>query len=375
MMVTAPGKLMLSGEWSVLEVGFPCIVMAINQRVGVEIKKSKSIIIHAPDLGITDISADFSGGKLHWKNTLDEKKQGKLLIAKNAIELSLAYLQSKNHHESELFEIKTFSSDTTAKPPNGTIAKVGFGSSAAVCVAIVGAILKLNGYDLLKKETKDLVFKIACTAHYLAQGKVGSSFDIAASTYGGALVYTRFDPDWLTKEMGSGKSVAQLLDSDWPAFTAENMKLPERFELLVGFVGYSASTKELILRMNSFKETQKEHYWQIIDSIKTITMSLIDAIKQNNEELIIELIKQNRKQLLDLSNASQCNLETKEHTILAEIAEKYGCAGKFSGAGGGDCGIAISFDKEKSKKIKNAWKRNGITPLRVKIDFKGVSCL
>ncbi len=372
MKVTAPGKLMLSGEWSVLEVGVPCVVMAIDQKVGAEINAAESITFNALDLGLENISATFDGKKIAWGGTLDAKAIEKLSVAKNAIELSMAYLQSKGV-KPKLFKMNTFSSDTLAKFPDGTTAKVGFGSSAAVCVAIVGAILKFNGHNLSDKKTKDVVFKTACTAHYLAQGKVGSSFDIAASTYGGALVYTRFDPNWLVKEMACGKSVAEIMDEEWPAFTAENISLPKDFELLVGFVGYGASTKELILKLNSFKEGQKEHYWQIINSIKGITTELIQSIKENNAVKIAEALKQNRKQLQDLSNSSQNNLETKELALLADIAEKNGCAGKQSGAGGGDCGIAISFDKKKSEAIKKEWAANKIVPLNVKIDFKGVN--
>jgi len=372
MQVIAPGKLMLSGEWSILEMGVPCIVMAINQKVGAIIDASDSIVFNAPDLGLTNILATFDGKKLNWLGVTEPKAIEKLSVAKNAIELTLAYLEGKGK-KTKLFKMETFSSDTLAKLPNGTTAKVGFGSSAAVCVAIVGAVLKLNGYKLNDKKTKDLIFKIACTAHYLAQGKVGSSFDIAASTYGGALVYTRFDPNWLVKEMNSGKSVSEIMDSEWPAFTAENIQLPKKFELLVGFVGYSASTKELILKLNSFKDSQKEHYWQIINSIKGITTQLIDAVKQNDEIKIFSLLKENRTQLQDLSNSSQNNLETKELALLADIAQRNGCVGKQSGAGGGDCGIAISFDSKKSAAIKKEWTENGIVPLEVKIDFKGVN--
>lgn len=371
MKVTAPGKLMLSGEWSVLEVGIPCIVMAIDQKVGAEIIPSESIVFNAPDLGLNEIPAGFDGLKLSWKNALDEKQIEKLSVAKNAIELSLQYLQSKGK-KIENFRLETFSSDTLAKLPDGSTAKVGFGSSAAVCVAIVGAILKQHGFDLEQKQAKDLVFKIACTAHYLAQGKVGSSFDIAASTYGGVLVYKRFDPDWLVKEMGSGKSVAQVMDSEWPSFTAENLSLPKDFRLLVGFVGYSASTKELILKLNTFKTEKKEHYWQIMNSIKAITEKLIPAIKQSSQQGIISLLRENRKQLQDLSNSSQNNLETQELAKLADISEQAGAAGKFSGAGGGDCGIAVCFDEKTALKIRSEWQASKIIPLDVRISEKGV---
>jgi phosphomevalonate kinase len=373
MKVIAPGKLMLSGEWSVLEVGVPCVVMAIDQKVGAKGKAAKEIIFSAPDLGIEKVPASFDGKKITWNQTLDEKQLEKLGVAKNAIELTLAYLAAKHaRRKPKLFEMQTFSSDTLAKLPDGKTAKVGFGSSAAVCVAIVGAILKLNGYNLEEKNTKDLVFKIACTAHYLAQGKVGSSFDIAASTYGGVIAYTRFDPKWLIQEMNSGKSTAEIMDSNWPAFTAEPLILPQNFELLTGFVGYSASTKELIVKINEAKEKNRGEYDKIISDIKGVTEKLITAIKTSNQNEITALIKQNRALLQKFSAWSSNNLETAELKTLADVAEKFGAAGKQSGSGAGDCGIAITFDSKISAKIKGAWKRKGIIVIKAKISEKGV---
>jgi len=369
--VRAPGKLMLSGEWSVLEVGVPCIVLAINQKVGVKIKEAKNIRVNTPDLGIENIEAVFDGKNLTWKKELNEKEIEKLSVTKRAVEITLQYLESKNK-KIKPFEITTFSSDTLVELPNGEKTKVGFGSSAAICVAIVAAILKMHEVNIKEKKGKELIYNIACTAHYLAQGKVGSSFDIAASTYGGVLVYKRFDPKGLIEQINSGKAISEIMDSQWPAFAAENIELPKKMILLVGFVGYSASTKELILKLNSFKESQKEHYWKIINSIKGITEQLIQAIKQKNEKGIIELLGQNRKQLQELSNSSQNNLETKELAGLADLAESFGAAGKFSGAGGGDCGIAVCFDKKTAEKIKNAWKEKGIVFVDVKISKEGV---
>jgi len=371
MKVTVPSKLMLSGEWSVLEVGVPCIVMAINQGVGAKIRPYKKIILNAPDLGLENISAEFYGGKLSWKTQLDEKQLEKLSISKNAIELPLQYLESKGK-KTKNFQIDTFSSEATKKLSDGSVAKVGFGSSAAVCVAIVAAILKMHGFNLKEKKTRDLVFKIACTAHYLAQGKVGSSFDIAASTFGGVLVYKRFDPDWLVREMSSGKNIQNIIDSKWDTLLVEKINLPKYLILLVGFVGYSASTKELILKMNTFKTEKKEHYWKIIDSIKTITEKLITAIKESKKQEIMNLLKENRRQLQELSKASQNNLETRELALLADIAEKNDATGKFSGAGGGDCGIVVCFDKKTAGKIRQEWEKNNIYPIEIRISEKGV---
>ena len=79
--------------------------------------------------------------------------------------------------------------------------KAGFGSSAAVVVAAIASVLDFHGY----KAGKDEIFKLATIAHYSAQGKIGSGFDVAASVYGGVFVYSRFDPEWLVKRMETTK--------------------------------------------------------------------------------------------------------------------------------------------------------------------------
>ena len=189
--VSAPGKLMLAGEWAVLELGVPCIVMAIDKKVTAKMQESKAIAIKAPDLKIEKKEASFDGKKLNWKQELNAEEKEKLLIAQFAIETTLRYLQEKGKKTST-FYITTGSSDAVIQLPNGEIKKIGFGSSAAICVAIVEAILGFHRMETESKEAKETIFKIAALAHYEAQGKVGSCFDIAASTFGGLLAYKKF---------------------------------------------------------------------------------------------------------------------------------------------------------------------------------------
>jgi phosphomevalonate kinase len=214
---------------------------------------------------------------------------------------------------------------------------------------------------------------LAAAAHYLGQGKVGSAFDIAASTYGGAVVYRRFDPDWLISEIESGKKLSEIVDSEWKGFSAESIELPEDFILCVAWTGSGASTKELVLKIREFKKTNEEEYWGIIDSIRRVTEDLIEAIKRKEKEKILELIDENRKYLRELGDASGTRLETEELAKLADIAKAYDAAGKFSGAGGGDCGIAVCFDPEIAMKIKDAWKKAGLYPLDVSISGTGLT--
>ncbi|MEK6958681.1 MAG: phosphomevalonate kinase [archaeon] len=367
MKVTAPGKLMLSGEWSVLEDGVPCVVMAIDQRVSADVTESNELIFAVPGMGITAVKAKFDG-----KVTLDcpDDQKEKLVFVAKAVEATLRYLQDQGI-AMKTFKLETNSEDTVFDVGGGKKAKVGFGSSAAIVAATVAAVMAFHGQEIAFHKAKEHIFKLGCIAHYLAQGKIGSSFDVAASTFGGALVYQKPDMKWVSAELASGKKISDIVKSEWPLFMAETIALPKDFDLSIGFVGYSASTKDLILKLNTFKEQQKPEYQRIIADIKSTTQSLIIAIKASNKTEIFALLKKNRVLLKELSDKSQNNLETKELALLADIADRNGGVGKFSGAGGGDCGIAITFDKVAKDKIENEWKSNNITPILVGIAKKG----
>lgn len=82
--------------------------------------------------------------------------------------------------------------------------KTGLGSSAALITSLVsGLLLHLNvipadsfateGGTALASEGRKLAHNLAQYVHCLAQGKVGSGFDVSAAVFGSQL-YTRFDP-------------------------------------------------------------------------------------------------------------------------------------------------------------------------------------
>ncbi|MCP6711152.1 hypothetical protein NL489_27790, partial [Klebsiella pneumoniae] len=57
------------------------------------------------------------------------------------------------------------------------------------------------------------------------------------------------------------------------------------------------------------------------------------------------------------------DIETPQLKLLCDIAETYGAAAKTSGAGGGDCGIAIIGDSKHRQSIYESWKASHIKPL------------
>lgn len=95
------------------------------------------------------------------------------------------------------------------------VAKTGLGSSAAMTTAVVAALLHYLGVVKLsspkdyheRKDTADLdlVHKIAQTAHCIAQGKVGSGFDVSSAVYGSQR-YVRFSPELISFAQVSSSS-------------------------------------------------------------------------------------------------------------------------------------------------------------------------
>ena len=379
--VSAPGKLFIAGEWAILEVGSPGIVAAVNRRVHCEISEYKQeeawiypkITITIDDFNIANKQAKFDGKNLSFFEDLTGEEQQFLRFSKSAIEIAIRYIHEKLG-KAKNFNIRTWGDKTyiaiESIDAKGIFdnKKVGFGSSAAATVAIISAILAFHGFDI--KKMKQEIYKLSTIAHYYAQGKVGSAFDIAASTYGGVFVYRRFNPNWLLEK--SLDEIKDIIESEWSSLYIESIKNPEDLSLIVAWTKESSKTSEMINQMNTFKEKNPTKYNAMIEEIVEVVEQLIEAWKIKNREKILELIRKNQSLLQELTRISGVSIETKDLKKLAEIANQFGAAGKLSGAGGGDCGIALCFDERVSENVKIAWQQNGLYPLDVSIDYDGV---
>jgi phosphomevalonate kinase len=205
----------------------------------------------------------------------------------------------------------------------------------------------------------------------LGQGKVGSGFDIAASTFGGALIYRRFDPEWLQQNL-EAYPLNEVINKEWPLLQNIPLKIPPELMLIVGFTGTSASTRKLVAQMKLFKEKDSDSYFTLISRIADVTEALILAVKSNKSTSILRTIDQNRLLLEELSYACSCHLEIEAHQIMSHIASKYGAVAKFSGAGGGDCSVGITFNDSDARAILQEWKENGIMPIDIQLSADGV---
>lgn len=394
--IRAPGKLMLAGEWAVLEPDKPCIVIAVDKYVDCIIEEANSSSILCPGLDRLDFR--YESGKVKFRRLITPGEKEKLIFAKTTIEIFMKFME-ENANPINSFNITTTSHNTTIKI-NETERKIGFGSSAATCVAVGAAIMAFYEYDINDIKIKDIIFKLASIAHFITQGQKGSCFDIAASTYGGVLVYKAFSPLWLINELKAKTPLLEILEGDWTYLKMRPLKFPEKLKFKEGlkspeqlseqklseqmrvlccWTSKSSNTPLLMIQVEHFKDNNYNDYIRIMDEIEVTVDSLIDAIETGNINEIKIMLHQSQYWISKLDTVSTVGILTPELKKLIDIANdlkniegKHNCVGKLSGAGGGDSGIGVCFGDDSCKKLIEEWKNAGLFPIDFKIDYDGM---
>lgn len=344
----APGKLYIAGEYAVLEQNCPAIIVALNQfvRVSISAAVGNTGIIH---------SKQYSQDSIHWR------RQGNKMVIDNRDNPFEYILAAIRFTEQYLLEngtsLKVYDLHVNSDLDSKDGPKYGLGSSAAVTVATVKAILAFYGIE----RKHDLVYKLAAISHYSVQGN-GSAGDIAASVYGGWLAYQTFDKDWLKHELAT-KKLSDVLTEAWPGLQVQLLTPPEGMELVIGWSQKPASTSRLVDETNAQKENFQQEYEAFLTNSRQCVLKMIAGFKQHNISLIQEQIRVNRKLLAHFAKLNHIAIEIPRLTELIEIAEKFGFAAKTSGAGNGDCGIVITNHNGKIADLKAEWLKAGILPL------------
>jgi phosphomevalonate kinase len=200
----------------------------------------------------------------------------------------------------------TVTSDLGAGPN-----KPGFGSSAAVCVAGLGA---LRAYAGLPAPT----LAEAVVVHRAAQGGRGSGYDVATALHGGLCAY-RNDP---------------------VAPTASSTRWLEGLHAAVLFTGRGAKTTDHLARLNAADGAEPG-----LRALGQAAEALLAAWEEGAVGAVLRSASRAERALHDLDVA--CDLGIRGGGIQeARLAiEAAGAVARTSGAGGGDCLWALAADE------------------------------
>lgn len=314
------GKLYWAGEYAILEPGQLALIKAIPIYMTAEIKASNDYRLYS-DM---------------FSYSVDLRPDSSYALIQETVALVEEYLTTQG------VELQPFSLDIRGKMEREG-KKFGLGSSGSVVVLVIKAMLAF--YERLAD--RELLFKLA-SAVLLKRGDNGSMGDIACIVSEDLVLYQSFDrekvADWLEKE-----NLQVVLARDW-GFSIRSVEPALKFAFLVGW------TKEVAVSSHMVKQIKDNMNSSFLQASKETVANLVKALEVGQEETIIDLLEQASQLLEGLSS----DIYTPSLRQLKNASQDLKAVAKSSGAGGGDCGIALSFGRDSTTLLKKRWADLGI---------------
>ena len=321
---STPGKLILLGEYAVLE-GAPAIVTAVNKFAKIVLTKTddSSFYINAPNLGIKDITFNIENDQfLTFNNNLSSSELDQLSLFDKIFMFIYNFIKNQN-----IFPIPCdITIDTSDFYFENTNQKLGLGSSAAITVSLVDSLCKFNNVQFNK--VHDL-FDTSLQAHYEAQGKIGSGIDIAASTFKGTGIFKKSTDDYSYK----------------------NFTLPQDLFIIPIWTGASTSTPEFVSKTNQLKNNDSGIYNVVIKELCDLSNIGCSHLLNNESGDFLFIVNKFYETLDKLGKSAGIPIISDSHKNIAKIVRECNGFYKPSGAGGNDIGIAFTNDSNIKKNI------------------------
>ncbi|WP_210603915.1 phosphomevalonate kinase [Brevibacterium oceani] len=357
----APGKLYIAGEYAVVSPGQPAVLVAVDRCITVRLTESEGAgRIH---------SSEYGQAPLVWRR----KENGEAIVLEHR---PADYVLSAIAAVEELRAARGaapryFDLNISSELDDADGRKFGLGSSGAVTVATIAALDRFYSLELTPTER----FRLALLAT-IAISPNASGGDLAASTFGGWIRYSSPDRAALRAHREEHGVVSALECSDWAGFSARRITPPSSLDLLVGWTGSPASTEHLVKRVHTpgtgaapgadapaAADANPRPFASFTAESHALVDDLVAACDDDDAEQALQTIGRARTLLQRLGFTSGSLIETETLRRLCEIAEDHGAAAKPSGAGGGDCGIALAPNHTDAQAILTGWEAEGIRPL------------
>ncbi len=242
--VSAPGKLVLLGEYAVL-FGAPAVVAAIDRRAVVTLAPAPGSRWQVEAPGLAPATASFELGRDGAVQWIDRElgSASFSLVESLVRELTAAGTVDVGALPPLALTLDTNSFFETVV---GARAKLGFGSSAALTVALASALVAAaSGGELPAADASWL--QTLVTLHRQVQGGLGSGVDVAASLLGGSIRF-RLDDD---------RSVAD----------AAHLTAPDDLRMIFLWTGRAASTGDYLAQLATRRRQQPSGVDNALDEL------------------------------------------------------------------------------------------------------------
>jgi phosphomevalonate kinase len=301
------------------------------------------------------------------------------------------------------------------------INKTGLGSSAALVTSIVGALVGLfraaelpqgdetpqYAHQLQSGDDCTLIHNVAQYCHSLAQGKIGSGFDVSAAVYG-TQIYTRFSKELLDAKLAEAErsgDAGVALDhalKQWDSVHAQ-FRLPVGLQLVLGDVSAGSSTPTMVSKVLAWlaRDAGAAQLWRELSERNNAVVACFDelrALEQHSEyahqiavcsnarewsgdvgavaHRLREQFLAARALLKRMGEHSDVPIEPDLQTELLDATMRLPgvIAAGVPGAGGYDAVFAICFAgaAARTEKLWLSWEALSVLALPVDADSRGV---
>lgn len=349
--LSAPGKLVLLGEYAVL-FGAPAAVMAVDRRAIVSLEPTGEELwsVEAPGLipGSTrfELAAD---GRVRWRaeHTRDADR---LPLVEGVLGAAIGGgLIRADRIEPAVMRLDTRAFFTSTA--SGQV-KLGLGSSAALTVTLASALAVWSGNDHLLADRLAWLESLV-GLHRELQGGRGSGLDLAAALLGGPLEYR--------------------LDTTGSVAAADPLPLPSGLRLVFVWTGRAADTGDFLRRLYDRLATDDGSVVRGLDRLGDASHAGVAALRKGRVAAFLDSVDDFNQALEELGRATDLTIYSAEHLELRRLARRLGARYKPSGAGGGDLGIAVTDDPSRASAMAAGATSAGFQVIDLHPDPKGLA--
>ncbi|KAI6026262.1 ribosomal protein S5 domain 2-type protein [Pisolithus microcarpus] len=304
--VSAPGKVLLAGGYLVLDPAYSGLVVSVSSRFYTICVRSPQFIDSTwkytnDDVLVNESQCSPSNRNrfVHCALQLTLKlvsewnpKEFTCLLSRGLDIAAVGdndFYTQKHEPGEPCPSIATLSEMPPFCPLNVTLSdvqKTGMGSSAALITSIVSALLlkfgviSKEGFARRDGSDRVLAHNTAQLVHCLAQGKVGSGFDVSAAVFG-SHIYTRFDPKILAPLMDATEDFSNL-DQDKPTWNSGVIpfQLPPLVRLVLADVAGGSSTPSLVRKVNEWRSKNPQDANQLWTNIDLSNKSMMAGFRE-----------------------------------------------------------------------------------------------
>lgn len=334
--VRVPGKLYIAGEYNVLNKGGNAIVAAVDRFLTTTITSSNNF----------QFESGLSSFKWIVTNNLPQFNYSDEDYSKHAIYQAFKYLRYLN------IETKPFKLTVDNQLFYKGI-KLGLGSSAALTLGIIKAVLLFNNIEI----SNNLWFKLAVLSqidgNYLSSGG-----DLASIINEGWTYYERYDLVWLLHHKGD---YDYIIKNDWPALKIESLIVSDNFKLKGVWSQVPHYNNSINFNLSLDKSNNYKNF--VINSTNYVNNLKESLISENLEQVhlnINALDKNLRRYHIHLKQKGY----DKNFKWYYHLRDQFNLIGKISGAGFGDFAYIISHPEGLINHdiINKAFNKYGLIP-------------